>query len=228
MRIHNISPEYLYSNVNGTLSMLEKKSFLGSKLLKFDNNIDIKSENIVYYQTLTNEQLNLNIEKTLDPIIYDTVSDKSSNSFLTIDDSQTLDQQYNNTRWNLKINVKTILINYLFATLKKYRTFENVKNNMVISNDVNAALKDYIIKNLLDRYKFDHIDLYISYNDLLNGGLRYGNTYDKKIELPVNLNNTYNRRMDINDLELEVTFNQSKPSSDYSFNYYYNLYFIKI
>ena len=132
MRTTNISPEFVYTNVNGTLSMQEKRSFLGSKLIKFDDTINIKSENIIYYQSLLNEQLNIDIEKTLSPIIYDTVSDKLSNSTIVLDDSQSIDQQNNNTRWILKIQFNTLLINYLFATLKKYRTFDSVQNNMVI------------------------------------------------------------------------------------------------
>ena len=226
MRTTNISPEFVYTNVNGTLSMQEKRSFLGSKLIKFDDTINIKSENIIYYQSLLNEQLNIDIEKTLSPIIYDTVSDKLSNSTIVLDDSQSIDQQNNNTRWILKIQFNTLLINYLFATLKKYRTFDSVQNNMVISNDVNAAIREYITDNLLSRYQFDHIELFLSYNDLFNGGLKYGNSWDQKIELPSNLISTYEKN--INNLELDITFNQTRSSSSFSFNYYYNLYFTKI
>lgn len=228
MRTTNISPEFKYVNVNGTLSMLEKRSFLGSKLIKFDDNINIESENIIYYQTADNEQLNINVETTLAPIIYNTVADKLTNSTLIMDSSQTSDQQNNNTKWILTININTLLINYLFATLKKYRTFENVQNSMVLSNDVDSSITEYIMNNLLSRYQFYHIDLFISYNNLLNGGLRYGNNWDQKVELSTNLTNTYQKNIDANSTELTITFNQAQPSSTYSFNYYYNLYFTKI
>ena len=164
----------------------------------------------------------------MSPIIYDTVSDKLNNSTLTLDSSQNSTQLNSNTKWDLVIDTKTILTDYLFATLKKYRTFEGVLNNMVISNDVNASIRDYINNNLLSRYQFDHIDLFIQYNSLYNGGLRYTNTWDQKVELDANLTKTFEKTIDPSTLKLDINFSQSQPSSSYSFSYYYNLYFTKI
>lgn len=226
MRTHNISPEFTYNSVNGTLSMLEKKSFYGSKVIKIENNLNIDGTNIIYYQTSTNEQLNINIESLLDPIIYDVVKDKLSNSILSIDDSQTMEQKNNTTKWILKINTTTLLSNYLFATLKKYRTFEGVQNNTVISNDVNSAIREYIKNNLLSRYQLDKVDLFISYNDLSKSGLRFQNTWDQKTELSTNLIKTFSKNID-SEL-LEIIFSQTKPGNSYSFNYYYNIYYTKI
>ncbi len=226
MRTHNISPEFTYNSVNGTLSMLEKKSFYGSKVIKIENNLNIDGTNIIYYQTSTNEQLNINIESILDPIIYDVVKDKLSNSILLIDDSQTMEQKNNTTKWILKINTTTLLSNYLFATLKKYRTFEGVQNNTVISNDVNSAIREYIKNNLLSRYQLDKVDLFISYNDLSKSGLRFQNTWDQKTELSTNLIKTFSKNID-SEL-LEIIFSQTKPGNSYSFNYYYNIYYTKI
>ena len=76
MKLTHISPEFNYNNVQGTLSMSEKKSFFSSKLIKFDSNIEIKNESIVYYQNNNNEQINLNNELLLGPVIYDTSNDK--------------------------------------------------------------------------------------------------------------------------------------------------------
>lgn len=226
MRTHNISPEYVYNTVNGTLSMQEKKSFLGSKVIKIANNISLDGVNIIYYQTPSNEQLNVNIESLLDPVIYNVISDKLSNSSLIVDESQPIDQRSKNTRWILKINTNLLLINYLFATLKKYRTFDGVQNNMVVSNDVNSAIKEYIINNLTNRYQIDKVDLFISYNDLSKGGLRYQNTWDQKTELEANLVKNFSKNTDSDNLE--IIFSQTQPSDNYSFNYYYNLYFSKI
>jgi len=228
MRITNISPEYNYLSANGTLSMIEKKSFLGSKLIKIADVINIDSTNIIYYQSSTNEQLNLNLESTLDPKIYDISKDKLSNSVLSIDNSQVLDQQADKTKWSLKINMKTLLLNYLFSTLKKYRTFEGVQNNMVISNDINTAINEYINNNLLSRYQFDHIDLFISYNDLNKSGLKYNNIWDQKVENPSNIIKSFSKNIDPSSLDLQITFSQDKSSSTFSFSYYYNLYFTKI
>ena len=227
MKTTHISPEFIYNNVNGTLSMLEKKSFFGSKMIKISDYINIDSSNLIYYQNSNNEQLNLNIESTLTPIIYDTVSDKLNNSSLIMDDSQIPEQKNSNTKWMLNININSLLNNYLFAVLKQYRTFEGVQNNMVISNDVNNAVKDYINSNLLSRYQFDHIDLYISYNDLSVSGLRFRNIWDQKIVSDLNLVKSYTK-IDTDPNTLEIIFTQTNSSQSYNFNYYYNLYFIKL
>jgi hypothetical protein len=60
MKLSHISPEFIYTPVNGTLSMKEKKSFFGSKLVKFDANVSVLNENIIWYQNENGEQLNLN------------------------------------------------------------------------------------------------------------------------------------------------------------------------
>lgn len=221
MRTTHISPEFIYTNVNGTLSMIEKKSFMCSKLIKFDDAVYIKNQNIIYYQSLENEQLNFNNEKLLSPIIYNTDDDKQINSSL-IKESQ------NSNSWILTINYGKILINYLFSTLKKYRTFEGVSNNMTIGNDVNSAIKDYIKSNLLSRYEFYKADLYIGYNDLKNGGLQFQNNWDQKVEIDSNFVNKIDTKTNTIEQKIEIIFNQEKISSDYSFNYYYNLYFKKI
>ena len=225
MRINYISPEYKYTEVNGTLSQLEKKSFNGSKLLKFTDNINILNENIIYYETVDNEQLNIDIEKLLNPTIYNTVGDKANYTFIK-DNTQLNTQLNTNTSWILTINYKKLLINYLFATLKSFRTFEGVQNNMTLNNSVDLAINDYINNNILSRYTFSKIDLFVSYNNLLNGGLRFQNTFDYTIENSNNLTNKYNIKND--NTNLIINFNQIKNSTEYSFNYYYNLYFNKI
>lgn len=228
MRATHISPEFTYTNINGTLTMMEKKSFFGSKLMKFDDNINIESQNLLYYQTAQNEQLSFTNEKLLTPIVYNTDDDKEKNSFLITKPAQTNSEFKNNTSWILSINYKTILANYLFATLKKYRTFEGVTNNITINNDIDSAIKEYINVNLLSRYQFSKVELFIGYNDLTNGGLRLQNNWDQKVKISSNLFNKIETETNSISGTINATFIQDKNSSDFSFNYYYNLYFIKI
>ena len=82
---------------------------------------------------------------------------------------------------------------------------------MVISNDVNNAVKDYINSNLLSRYQFDHIDLYISYNDLSVSGLRFRNIWDQKIVSDLNLVKSYTK-IDTDPNTLEIIFTQTNSS----------------
>lgn len=232
MKINHISPEFNYFKVNGTLSMTEKKSFFGSKLLNFEDKIDITSQNLIYYQNNTNEQLNLLVESFNEPIIYDTDNDKFTNSKLIIDNSQTQQQKDDKAAWILTIDYKTILINYLFAEFKKWRTFEGVKNNMCLSNDVNKAIKEYITTNLTSRYDLEKIDIFINYlnleNNSVTNNLRLKNTWDPNISNDSFLLKSFETNDDTINGKLTITFNQEKTSLLYNYNYYYNLYFEKL
>jgi hypothetical protein len=143
MRRTYISPEFNYVSVNGTFNMVEKSSFFGSKMLEIADSIQIKNESIVYYQQNSGEQLNLAVESTLPQVVYDTVLDKKNNHTLKIDESV----KSLNPRWILDINIKKILNNYVFANLKKFRTFEGVETGMLLDKNVNTSMNNYIKYN---------------------------------------------------------------------------------
>jgi len=229
MRRNYISPEFSYTNVNGTLSMLEKGSLFGSKMLQIPNTITIGTETIIWYQQSTNEQINLGVEKSLPSVSDNTVSDKFTYSTLIIDQSQPQSQLTTNTSWILQIQINTILKNYIFATLKKYRAFEGVLNNMTISNDINTSINQYISQNILNKYTYSKIIFYIQYRSLGSAGsLKYKNVYDSTIESNANLYTKLKTSTDINQTLLTVSFNQEQPSSAYYFAYYFNLVFNRI
>lgn len=230
MRRTYISPEFEYKKVHGSLNMLEQSTFFGSKMLEIPDKIEILNENVVYFQLSNGEQLNLEAEKNLPQVVYDTVLDKQTNHSLKLDESQSEEDKLKNTRWILSISVKNILKNYIYATMKKFRTFEGLENNMTINNNVNAALLDYIDKNVLSRYKFNRVELFLKSVDLLTvSGLKYNNQYDSTMELnPGTLYTKFQTQTDVNDLDITLTFYQPDISSRYAFSYYYNLYFEKL
>ena len=210
MRRTYISPEFEYKKVHGSLNMLEQSTFFGSKMLEISDKIEILNENVVYFQLPNGEQLNLEAEKNLPQVVYDTVLDKQTNHSLKLDESQSEEDKLKNTRWILSISVKNILKNYIYATMKKFRTFEGLENNMTINNNVNAALLDYIDKNVLSRYKFNRVELFLKSVDLLTvGGLKYNNQYDSTMELnPGTLYTKFQTQTDVNDLDITLTFYQ--------------------
>jgi hypothetical protein len=229
MRRKYISPEFEYKKVYGTLNMLEQSSFFGSKMLEIEDKIEIKNENIIYYQNSNSEQIDLASERALPQIIYNTVSDKGKKHRLFLDDSQKEIDRKGNTAWVLDIEIKSILENYIFATMKKWRSFEGVTTDMTYNGNVNLALSDYIEKNVLNRYKFSRVELYLKPIDLLTlGKLKFNNNYDVNIENSDYLFTKFQTETDSNDLDVRLKFYQSKPGSQYSFSYYYNLYFEKL
>ena len=209
--------------------MLEESTFFGAKMLEIEDSININNLDIIYYQTLNNEQLDISIESSLKSYVYSSSLDKQNNHTLVIDPSQPKYQLDNNTKWLLTIDLKSIISNYLFATLKKYRTFEGVKNNMNIYNNTDTAIRSYINFNILNRYRYKGIELYISYQDLRNQNiLKYNNTWTIN---SINVNNLLTKiqtETEFDESSIRISFNQEKPSSTYKFNYYFNIIFEKI
>ena len=230
MRRTYISPEFLYTPVFGTLNMVEQSSFFGSKMLEIADSIEIKNDSIIYYQRPTGEQIDFEIESALSQVVYDTVADKGINHTLKLDEAQTESQKNGNAKWILDINLKSVLRNYVFANLKKYRTFEGVQNSMVIDKNVNSAILSYIDNNVLNRYKFSRVEFFYRSVELLTtGGLKYSNTYDVNIELvPNSVYNKIQTETDPEYVDVRVSFYQDKSASQYAFKYYFNLYFEKL
>jgi hypothetical protein len=229
MRRTYISPEYQNRAVYGTLNMVEESTFFGAKMLEVEDTISIDNQDIIYYQKLNGEQLDFSIESSLSSIVYSSSTNKLNNHTLELDTTQPKYQLDNNTRWILTIDLKTIITDYLYATLKRYRTFEGVKNEMTIFNDVNVGVRNYIQSNVLNRYKFKSIDLYVRYQDLRNQSLlRYKNNWDNNIINPTYKLIKFQTETEFDESSIRITFNQEKPSNTYSMDYYFNILFEKI
>lgn len=226
MRRTYISPEFTNNKIYGTYNMVEESNFFGSKMLDIEDSIAIDTQDIIYYQKATGEQLDFAIESSIQSNSYSSSTSKKNNHNLVIDESQPKYQLDKNTRWILTIDIKTTLQDFLFATLKRFRTFEGVKNEYTRYGDVNVALRKYIEYNVLDRYKFKSIDLFIDYKDLRRQNiLKYKNNWNS---------NTSSRLTKIqtetafDGSSIKVMFNQEQESALFNFDYYFNLSFEKI
>lgn len=229
MRRSYISPEYTESSVYGTFNMIEESNFFGAKMLEVEDTIDISNQNIIYYQKLTGEQIDISIESSLPSQVYSASDNMKSRQSIIIDPTQLSYQKDSNTKWVLTIDLKNILIDYLFAVMKRYRTFEGISNNLTRTNDVNTAIKQYISSNVLNRYKFSKLDLYISYKDLMQQNvLRYKNTWNPNAVSDANLLKKAQKDLAFDESELKIYFTQEKSSSQYNFEYYFNILFEKI
>jgi hypothetical protein len=232
MRRTYISPEFNYNRVFGTFNMREESTFFGSKMLEIEDTLNLHNQGIIYYQNSNSEQIDISIETSLTPIVYSINDDKKINHTLIIDDSQSESQRNTQTRYIMNIDLKIILKNFLFATLKQYRTFEGVRNKMCYSGDVNTSIKDYIEKNIVDRYKFDRVELFLKYVDLRDQNVRrFNNIW--AIDTDDVSNSEYQLKRfqtetDFNDSTVKLTFNQEQSSQIYSFEYYFKLFWSKL
>lgn len=241
MRRTYISPEFDYSPIWGTFNMEEESTVFGSKMLEIEDNLEIHDQNLVYFQTQDAEQLDLSIESSLPSISYSASEDKRLNHTLVLDESQTESQKNTRSRWIITIDLRTILTNYLFATLKRWRTFEGVRNSMTKSNDVSFAMQEYIIKNVLDRYKLNRVELYLNYVPITNQNiLKYNNLWASEsnqfrtaqltsdIVNPTNQLKSIQTQTEFDYSSTIITFSQEKNSSQFCFDYYFKLFYEKI
>jgi hypothetical protein len=228
MRRNYISPEYYKNPVYGTFNSYEESNFFSSKMLEVEDIIEIINEDIIYYQKTNGEQLDLSVENALKSEIYSSSENKNKHHRLYYDQAQNDFQLKNNTKWILEIDARDILIDYLFATLKRYRTFEGVRNDMNIKKNVDSYIREYIENNVLNRYKLSKVSLFIKYEYLRNQStLRFENIWNSNLTSEDEITKfQLNSKYDYS--KVNINFNQQEPSLDYSFNYYYNLKFEKI
>ena len=229
MRRNYISPEFRYDKVFGTYNMEEESSFFGSKMLEIEDSLFIGNSNLVYNQNEKNEQIGLEQEIDYPIRVYNVTEDKKSNHKLYLDEFQNEFDKNNNAKWILNINLRTILSNFLFSTLKYWRTFEGVTNQMTVNANVDSAIRDYIERNVINRYKFTGIDLYIVPNDLLTKGtFKFVSVWDPTINQEKYKFTKINIELDPKLIDLKILFSQSFAAGKYSFRYYFDLKFEKL
>ncbi len=228
MRRTYISPEFYNRGTYGTLNHKEVSNFFGSNLLKIEDSIEINNQDIIYYQKVNGEQLDFDIESTINEIVYSTTIDKKDNHTIVIDESQSNVQLEGKTKWNIDINLNKILYNYIYSNVKRYRTFEGIQNNMVYNNSVNIFIKNYINDNIINKYRYKSIDLYIKYNDLRGSYLKFNNKWNPNIESSNNIFNKFETNSSIMSGKIRLLFSQERLSSEYSFDYYFNINFERI
>lgn len=228
MRRNYISPEYTYTKVEGTFNMAEQKGIFGSKMMDIEDEIILDDRDIVYYQNTINEQLDLVQENLLPPVIYSITEDKEQAHTLTIDESQTDFEKQKNTRWAIEINVRDILVNYIFSRIKEARTFEGIKNTSTSFNSIDTAIRKYIEVNILSRYQYKTITLYIKYNSLKDGGFyRYQNNWNTNIGQEANKLGKIEVNLNFDKSKLIGTFTQEQVATDFNFDYYFDLQYVK-
>ena len=88
MRRNYISPEFTNYKIFGTFNMVEESNFFGAKMLDIEDNITIGTQDIIYYQKFTGEQIDYTTESAISPVSYSSSDSKNSNHTLVIDETQ--------------------------------------------------------------------------------------------------------------------------------------------
>lgn len=143
---------------------------------------------------------------------------------------------YNNTRWILDVDVKSILTEYLFARVKESRAFMCIRPEDTLRRSVNTFVREYIDTNLVGRFGLKEVTLYVRYKNIVGGSvssttLRYNPLFDRTVLTTgdrVSNVNVVDRRDGPSVDSVRILYSQTKKSTVYTFDYYFNLSFYRV
>ena len=222
---------------NGTKNMKTVKSFFGTKLINIENNIIIDNNSIQYTDFDGYQNYNIDNVRTNETEILIDLTDIKPENHIMNTQTQDIFTMENNTKWEIVINIKKILREYLFAKIKESRTFKTLNAINTKSNDINLSIYDFINLNVINKYELSNIDLYLRYeslntNNIFNTDLvQYDPVFDETLYDNINLITDYTliKNDQFENLKpVQILYNQIKKSNEYRFNYYFNLNFERI
>lgn len=229
--------------VPGTMNLKEIRTFFGGKMLSMENEININSDAINFsyvfaskntgYQYIDKE----NIPDDWEQEYIQNLSDlKSENISITLL-NQPLADLNNNTKWRLEIKANNILRDYLFFKLRESRVFQGIKYSDFYNKSINDSVYSYIDSNLMDKYKFGGFDLYVRYFNIPEQSstrtqilLQFQPNFSETVYVPENKVSNYSF-ISLDEYKFQkivIHYQQTKPSTSYKFDYYYDLKFIKV
>lgn len=226
MKKKGIAPEYTQKEVPGTFDMTEKKSFLGSKILNTEDFINLNDRYVSYFEDKNNQQIDLDIESNFKPTIYSISDDKENNHKIELSKKQSNRNKLSFTKWIIEISFKNVLRNYLFSNIKKYRSFEGITKDHLVGSSVDDSIFEYIDKNIIGRYNFDKIEMFLQNKPLIGNSNKFEVNFDRNILNEKNIFKNYSLQ-NTQQQNLILEFNQPEVSSEFTFDYYFNLYFSK-
>jgi len=163
MRKSFLTKEYSLETIHGTFNMKEIRNFFSSKILEIEDIMLVDENNIIWQE---NENMTQGIGLDTINRMFDSYNVKNDNHTIRIEPTQTEQQKREFTRWELTFNIREIIEQYLFAQLKKNRTFSGISNENTFNNNIDLAILEYIRNNIYPRIEFDRIELFIQYYKL--------------------------------------------------------------
>ena len=222
----------------GTKDTNDTKTFFGSKMVDIEDTILVDDSKIQYSELFKTGTTNNNgyqyydDKDNLESIYLTNLTDvKNSEHTITLVSQQVIDLK-NNTQWQISINWKNILREYMFYKLKNRRTFKTIKYTDILSENINLFIRKYITDNLLNRYQFSQLNFYVEYINLETGDqytdphLLFDPIFTVDVKKDANL--VKNANSTTLDELLLVNYKQTQSSEKMKFNYYFDLIFTKI
>jgi hypothetical protein len=237
MKENLILKKFKTEPIPGTFSMKESRTFFGAKMLEIEDEITIDNRTIQYSELEEDgmQVYDFDVQGSTETFRTPNLNELKENNHNIFTPQQNRNTLRNNTLWNIEINLRQILQDYIFYKIKERRTFKGIRKENVINKNVNPAIYEYILENVLNRYKFDKIDFYVRYKsisvdqDVLSEILlKFSPNFDPLIKEDRFKIQNINVETNKDAIEtLKIAYNQIKPSIDYKFDYYFDLKFKK-
>jgi len=241
MKSNLMLKKFSTNTVPGTMNQKELRTFFGGKVMYLEDIISI-TDDTINFSCVINDYNNgyqyfdvTTIPDDWETYFSENLTDLKSNNQTISLMSQNSDIMLNNTKWQIVINGSSILRDYLYFRLKEQRVFKMINANELYSNDITNAIYDYINKNIFSRYRLEKVTFYVKYYNMQQQNI-YSNIklqYNPKFNVDVyDSNNLINANIIGFDPykfdSIILQYNQTKSSSQYSFDYYFDLTFSKI
>jgi hypothetical protein len=242
MKSDLVLKKFSISMIPGTMNQKELRTFFGGKMIFTENVININDDTIDYSHVVSSFNNGYQyFDATTIPDEWETkysenlIDLKMNNQSISLL-SQTSSSYQNNTKWQININGASILTDYFYFRLKEQRVFKMINENELYYNDIDTGVYEYIKDNIFSRYRLENIKFYVKYFDLKieqslrkNVLLQYDPKYDYDAFATENLTNVNIIGFDPYRFDnIILQYNQSKPSNQYRFDYYFDLNFSKI
>lgn len=238
MKSNLMLKKFSTNSVPGTMNQKELRTFFGGKILYSEDVITVDDDSVEFSQVVSDYNNGYQyfdvstIPEDWEVKFSENLTDLKFNNQSISLLSQNTEAYQNNTNWQILINGSSILQDYLFFRLKEQRVFKMINANELYSNNINAAIYDYIKSNIFSRYRLERIDFFVKYYDIQaqnlysNIKLQYNPKFNVDVYSPENLTNAKIIGFDAYKFDtITAQYNQSKSSKQYGFDYYFNLVF---
>jgi len=237
MKSNLMIKKYIVESDNGTKNMKTIKSFFGTKLIDIEDSIIIDNKSIRYSDINGYQYFNIEyLGATENEQLIDLTDLKNTYHTISLQTQSIIDIE-NSTKWSIDIDIKNILKKYLFGKIKESRTFKTIKTIDTKNSDIDDSIYSFIDYNILNRYELDKIDFYVKYTNFNTSNVFNNNIIQyNPIFIDILYNDTYliknynliKKDQFENLTNIKILFNQIKPSTDYKFDYYFNINYKKI
>jgi hypothetical protein len=156
MRKKFLTEEYKRDDTSGYMNTKEQRMFCASKILYTPETINIDDVIVKYDMTVSGTNIYTQNIDTETQQTFDYINKKLNNTIRLYDKST---EFYS---YDISINIKELFKEFIFSKIMSNRIFQNVYNNQCVV-DLKTMIYDYIEKNVLPKYRFSNIILYVEY-----------------------------------------------------------------